>query len=199
VTLEPGEIAAEMSLHWDDIAAGRVDALVATIDEAAEYHHNEMTKWEPENLERLTEATGNVVDASGRPMFDAIYEMFETIELSFEDDGSISKGFMWVMHPDMVEKMKRFEAEMTTEQRKKLEELIDRKREATCVSCSPWTASTIRSPDSANTARSSSAKSSSTRTCIGSATSGDPKDFSSGWPSRSANAAAPSLRVIPER
>lgn len=129
VTFEPGEIAAEMSLHWDDIAAGRVEALVATIDEAAEHHHNEMTKWVLENLERLTEATGNVVDASGRPMFDAIYEMFETIELSFEDDGSISKGFMWVMHPDMAEKMKRFEAEMTTEQRKKLEELIDRKRE----------------------------------------------------------------------
>lgn len=62
-------------------------------------------------------------------MFDAIYEMFETIELSFEDDGSISKGFMWVMHPEMVETMKRFEAEMTTGQRKKLEELIDRKRE----------------------------------------------------------------------
>ena len=44
---------------------GRVDALVATIDEAAEHHHNEMTKWVLENLERLTEATGNVVDAFG--------------------------------------------------------------------------------------------------------------------------------------
>jgi hypothetical protein len=129
VRFEPGEIVAEMRLQWDDIAAGRIDALIATIDEAAEHHHNEMTKWVLENIERLTEATGNVIDASGRPMFDAIYEMFETIELTFEEDGSISKGFMWVVHPDMAEKLKRFEAEMTAEQRKQLDELIDRKRE----------------------------------------------------------------------
>ena len=38
-----------------------------------------------------------------------------------------------------------------------------------------------------NTARSSSAKWSSTKTCIGSATSAAPKEFSSGWPSNSAH------------
>ena len=35
--------------------------------------------------------------------------------------------------------------------------------QATCVSCSPWTTSTIRSPGSADTARSSSTSWSSTR------------------------------------
>jgi hypothetical protein len=129
VTFEPAEIAATMTLQWDDIAAGREGALIATIDEAAEHHHNEMTKWVLENLEQITEATGNAIDASGRPMFDAVYEMFETIELTFEDDGSISSGFMWVMHPDMAQKMKQFEAEMTPEQRKRLDDLIERKRE----------------------------------------------------------------------
>src|SRR5215218_5891792 len=59
---------------------------------------------------------------------------------------------------------------------------------ATCVSCSPWTTSTIRSPGSADTARSSSTKWSSTKTCIGSATSEAPRAFSSGWPSKSADA-----------
>src|SRR5437899_5921573 len=59
---------------------------------------------------------------------------------------------------------------------------------ATCVSCSPWTTSTIRSPCSADTARSSSTKWSSTTTCIGSATSEAPRAFSSGWPSKSADA-----------
>jgi hypothetical protein len=129
VTFEPGEVVSHMSLQWDDIATGRVDALIATIDEAAGHHHDEMTKWVLENLERLTEATGNAIDASGKPLFDAIYEMYETIELTFEDDGSISKGFMWVVAPDVFEKMKRLEAEMTPEQRRQLEELIDRKRE----------------------------------------------------------------------
>src|SRR5205085_3255670 len=55
-------------------------------------------------------------------------------------------------------------------------------------SCSPWTTSTVRSPGSADTARSSSTKWSSTKTCIGSATSEAPRAFSSGWPSKSADA-----------
>src|SRR3989304_8116371 len=45
--------------------------------------------------------------------------------------------------------------------------------------------SMIRSPVSANAARSSSAKWSSTKTRIGSATSGAPKEFSSGLPKSS--------------
>ena len=47
------------------------------------------------------------------------------------------------------------------------------------------TTSTRRSPGSASTARSSSAKWFSTRTRIGSATSAAPKDFSSGWQNHS--------------
>src|SRR3954447_23574104 len=60
---------------------------------------------------------------------------------------------------------------------------------ATCASCSPWTIWTTRSPGSADTARRSSTKWSSTKTCIGSATSAAPRAFSSGWPSKSADAA----------
>jgi hypothetical protein len=122
------EIAAKMTLDWEDIAAGRVESLLTTLDEAAEQHHEQVTKWVLENIERLSEATGNTVDASDKSLFDAVYEMYEKVELSFEDDGSISKGFAWVMHPDTAEKFKRLEEEMTSEQREKLDALIDRKR-----------------------------------------------------------------------
>src|SRR5205823_11761795 len=47
--------------------------------------------------------------------------------------------------------------------------------------------STIRSPGSASTARGSLTKWSSTKTCIGSATSEAPRAYSSGWPSESAD------------
>src|SRR4051812_24497664 len=47
--------------------------------------------------------------------------------------------------------------------------------------------STIRWPGSASTARSSSTRWFSTKTCIGSATSEAPRAFSSGWPSESAD------------
>src|SRR5205085_9204206 len=58
---------------------------------------------------------------------------------------------------------------------------------ATYASCLPWTTSTIHSSGSASTAQSLKAsKWSSTKTRIGSATSADLKDFSSGWPKNSA-------------
>src|SRR5688572_6626174 len=55
----------------------------------------------------------------------------------------------------------------------------------TYASCSPWRTSTIRSPGSGNAARSSSARWSSTKIRIVSATSGAPKEFSSGLPKSS--------------
>ena len=119
VTLDSGEVVefegaaiqASMSLSHEDISTTNVEALLTTVDQAAGVHHEELTKWVLANLEKLTSATGNTIDAAGKPLFEAVYEMFETIELSFEEDGRISDGFAWVMHPDMVEKMKRMEGD----------------------------------------------------------------------------------------
>ena len=55
----------------------------------------------------------------------------------------------------------------------------------TFESCSQWTTSMLRSAASANAARSSSAKWSSTKTRIGSATFAVPREFSSGSPNNS--------------
>jgi hypothetical protein len=129
VEFDPGRIEAVMNLAWDDVAETDVPALLTAIDAGAEQHHDALTRWVLANLEKLTDATGNTVDASGRSLFDALYEMFEKIELRFEEDGSISEGFAFVMHPDVFEKMKQMEADMTPEQRKKLDDLIAGKRD----------------------------------------------------------------------
>jgi hypothetical protein len=129
VEFEPFAVSAPMRIGWEDIARGNVDAMLATIDEAAESYHEQLSKRIYEHLGTLTAATGNVVDASGKSIFDAMYEMFEKVELSFEDDGSISKGFAIYASPDVAEKLARADAEMTPEQRRKYDELIDRKRQ----------------------------------------------------------------------
>jgi hypothetical protein len=129
VEFDPGQIEAAMKIQWDDVATTNVAAFIAAIDEGAGQHHEALTGWVLGNLEKLTEATGNTVDASNKSLFDAVYEMFEKIELTFEEDGTISKGFRWVMHPDTAEKFERMEADMTPDQRKQLEDLIGRKRE----------------------------------------------------------------------
>lgn len=129
VEFEPIEVAAPIRLEWEDIAHSRVEALIATIDEAAGVQHEALTKGVFRHLDTLTAATGNQVDATGKSIFEALYEMFDKVELSFEEDGSISKGFVMVAHPDTAEKMARAEAEFTPEQRKQLDDLIDRKRQ----------------------------------------------------------------------
>ena len=129
VEFEAAAIKSSMTVSLDEVAQTNIDALLITVDHAAGVHHEELTKWVLANLEKLTHATGNAIDAAGRPLFEAVYEMFDTIELSFEEDGRISEGFVFVMHPDMVEKMKRMEEEMTPEQTQRLEDLINRKRE----------------------------------------------------------------------
>jgi hypothetical protein len=123
------EITAPMRMDWDAIAAGDVGPLVVTLDEAAGKHHEQLTDFILSNLESLTAATGNQVDADGRPFFEALFEMFDKIDLTFEDDGSISSSFAWVMDPETLETLKRREAELTTEQRQKLDELVERKRQ----------------------------------------------------------------------
>jgi hypothetical protein len=125
VELETTAIEASMTIAWDDVATTNIDALLTTMDEAAGVHHEQLTKFVLSNLDKITTATGNVVNAAGKPLFDAVYEMFEKIELSFEDDGRISEGFAWVMHPDMIPKLKEMEREMTAEQRQKLDDLIE--------------------------------------------------------------------------
>ena len=129
VELGPLEISSDMKMDVDDIVASRFGSLLASLDAAAERHHEQLSKYFVSTLETVTEATGNTIDGAGKSFFESIYEMFDKIELTFEPDGSISKGYMFVVHPDTVEVLKRQEAEMTADERRQLDELIDRKRQ----------------------------------------------------------------------
>lgn len=129
VQFEPVEIRAPIRIDWDAIIAGRIEPLLASLDEAAAHHHEELSKFFFSNMDTLTAATGNQVDASGKSFFEYMYEMFEKVELSFEPDGRISRGFTFVVHPDTFEAMRKKEAEMTADERQRLDALIDRKRE----------------------------------------------------------------------
>ena len=72
VTLDSGEVVefegaaiqASMSLSHEDISTTNVEALLTTVDQAAGVHHEELTKWVLANLEKLTSATGNTIDAA---------------------------------------------------------------------------------------------------------------------------------------
>jgi len=129
VELHSTEISAPITMSDEDVVAFRLDPLLESLDEAAEHHHAELTKYFLAGLETITEATGNQVDATGKSHFEYMYEMFEKIELSFEEDGSISQSTVMVAHPETAARMQEAEQEMTEDQRRQLDELLQRKRE----------------------------------------------------------------------
>jgi hypothetical protein len=73
-------------------------------------------------LNTVTEATGNVVDAKGRPTFETIYEMLDKVDWGLTDDDKLSMPTL-VMNPTDVERL----PELTDDQQAKLEELQERK------------------------------------------------------------------------
>jgi hypothetical protein len=123
------EVSAPMQVNWNDIAAGNFEPLLVSLDAAAEAHHSQLSDFFLSSLDTLTEATGNRVDAAGKSFFEYTYEMFDKIELTFEADGTLSPGFTLLVNPETYEAMKKKEADMTQDERRKLDELMERKRQ----------------------------------------------------------------------
>jgi hypothetical protein len=129
VELKSKEIAMPISIKDADVVAFDLEPLLVSLDGAAEKHHEQLTDYFLSSLETITGATGNQVDASGKSYFEYMYEMYEKVELSFDDDGKISSSYAMVTHPDTAERMEKSRAEMTKEEEQKLAKLLERKRE----------------------------------------------------------------------
>lgn len=126
VEYAPMEVRFKYELSADALIEGRIDAFVDSLDSSAEQYLESLMPQVFEQLTSVTKATGNVVDAAGRPIFDAFYEMLEKVDLSFDEEGRITQSL--VMHPDTWASVQAQIADWTPEQNQKLEELIDEKR-----------------------------------------------------------------------
>lgn len=128
VELKSAEIGAPITIKDDDVVAFRLEPLLVSLDEAAEHHHAELSKYIYSTLEKITSATGNQIDAKGKSHFEYMYEMYETIDLSFDEDGNVSSSYRMFADPETAARMEQREAEMTPDERRRLAELIERKR-----------------------------------------------------------------------
>lgn len=124
---EPVEIRTKLTQSPEDIIDGKLEALLVSLDQAAEEYSEQFGRHFYGQLSRITEATGNVVDAAGRPFFDSLYEMYEKIDLQFDEEGRIAQELH--LNPADVEKWQKGWAEMTPEQHTKLAALVERKRQ----------------------------------------------------------------------
>lgn len=131
VELVSDPISTKIEISRNTVLAGDVEALLLLIDSASEDLSSGLAKALFASLNTVTEATGNVVDATGRSAFDAMIEMMETIELDLNDDGELELPSLWV-NPATAEKLPtptpEQAARMEELKKERLEELLARRR-----------------------------------------------------------------------
>ena len=131
VELVPDSISTEVAISRNDVIAGNIEPLLLLIDSVSEALSKGMAERLFDSLGTVTEATGNVVDAKGKSVYDAMIEMMETIELSLDDDDKLSLPSVY-MNPKTMENLPtptpEQEARMEELKKEKLEELLARRR-----------------------------------------------------------------------
>jgi hypothetical protein len=133
VTLESGEVLespsipmlATFTLSVPDMIAGRFDSLYEGIDSAADQGLSVLMPAFFQHISDITDATGQVVHAGDRPLFDVIIETLQGMDVGFDEHDQPTTSV--VMHPQLAEKISA-QGGPSPEQLARLQEVIDRKR-----------------------------------------------------------------------
>jgi hypothetical protein len=128
VVLEPGKTTSEVTADLNAVRDGDYEQLYAELDAASDSMAEQLVGFFVETMAKVTEGTGNVVDAGGAPLsFEVVYEMLERVEFSISENDELVMPSL-LMHPDQAEKVKDLPPP-TSEQQRMLDELKERKRE----------------------------------------------------------------------
>jgi hypothetical protein len=103
---------------------GDFEPLIVSLSEGSDELASDLMKLFFGTMDRVTEATGNVVKGSGEITFESMYEALDRMEWTLTEDDELSLPTL-VMHPDAIEKL----PVLTPEQDQALEELKRRKLE----------------------------------------------------------------------
>lgn len=129
VQFEPFLVKAGFKISWESVELGDADALIATLDDAAEEYHAGLSEALFAGMDQLTDGTGLKVDAAGREFFESYYEMLDKVEIPFDENGAISESFVLVANPETAEIIEKARAAFSPEQHMKLNALIEKKRD----------------------------------------------------------------------
>jgi hypothetical protein len=115
------------ALHIDAIRETDVEAFIAAICGVAEQYAAAMGATLLRTAEDITDATGNAIDAGGRPLsWDLILDGLEMTEVAFDDDGQPTTQI--AASPKTVALMQAIEK--TPEQERRYQEIMQRKKDA---------------------------------------------------------------------
>lgn len=132
VDLASEPVHTDFVLDANDIRDGNIEALLVQIDSASEQLAESLERSMFTFLEKVTDATGNTINAGGRKFsFDLFMEMLEKLEIGLTEDGELSMPTL-VMHPKQAEKLEpptqAQQERLEKFKKEKLEELLARRR-----------------------------------------------------------------------
>ncbi len=132
VDLSSKAVQMEITLDANDVRDGDPEALLLLIDSVSEQLSGGLDRSMLGFLEKVTDATGNVVDAGGKKFsFELYMEMLEKVELGLTEDGELSIPTL-VIHPNQAAKVEPLTPEQQERpqnfKEEKLEELLARRR-----------------------------------------------------------------------
>ncbi len=126
VDLEPENVGFEMSTSVTAVRAADYDEFCIEVDQAADMLARDLMRVWVGTMHKITEATGNVVDAGGKLTFEVVYEMLDKIEYSLDENDELIMPSL-VMHPDTAKQLEAL-GPPSPEQNAMLAELRERKR-----------------------------------------------------------------------
>lgn len=123
--IDPMQVAMTFEFSVGDAIVGDFTGVYAALDTAADQYVEQIMPAVFDHIRQLSESTGNVVDAGGKPMsWDLILDMIEKVEIAFDKDGIASLPTI-VANPRDWEKL----GEPSPAHKQRLDEIIRKKRE----------------------------------------------------------------------
>ena len=125
--LEPVAVKVPVEFEIDAVIVGDLSPVLAGVSAAAETHKEALMKAFIETMGKVTDFTGNKLDAKGQPWsWDLLTDMLEQVEMDFDDEGNPKSTL--IMNPRDVEKLQALPPP-TPEQDARREAVMARKRE----------------------------------------------------------------------
>ncbi|MEA2475122.1 MAG: hypothetical protein QOE06_3037 [Thermoleophilaceae bacterium] len=127
IVLDPGKTSTEITSDLKAVREGHYEQLYEAMYESADAMAEQLVGYFIESIGKVTEGTGNVLDAGGRPFgFDVLYETLENLEFSLDENDELVMPSL-IMHPKNAEKLRDLPP-LTDEQQRRLDALKERKR-----------------------------------------------------------------------
>jgi hypothetical protein len=123
-------IESEFEVKFDEVPTLTLIDILRSLDEVAQKIADQMAKHAYSSISEAAERVGNVVKAAGKITPEVILELFDKIEIEFDDNGNPEFPSIHI-HPDVAETLKEALAQLQEipENRQRFEAILAIKKE----------------------------------------------------------------------